>query len=88
MSQADIEKKVTDYLRNSQALEDYWEDLPAMLRITMQAGQLPLTNCKPRWSAWPVTPNSRKYCRNFLRLLGTIHLSSPSVWPDRSWQSV
>ena len=24
MSQADIEKKVTDYLRNSQALEDYW----------------------------------------------------------------
>ena len=25
MSQADIEKKVTDYLRNSQALEDYWQ---------------------------------------------------------------
>jgi len=24
MSQADIEKKVTDYLRNSQLLEDYW----------------------------------------------------------------
>src|SRR5256885_145903 len=24
MSQADIEKKVTEYLRNSQALEDYW----------------------------------------------------------------
>src|SRR6266478_4832810 len=25
MSQADIEKKVTDYLRNSQALEEYWQ---------------------------------------------------------------
>ena len=25
MSQADIEKKVTDYLRKSQALEDYWQ---------------------------------------------------------------
>src|SRR5213078_1088539 len=24
MSQADIEKKVTDYLRDSQTLEDYW----------------------------------------------------------------
>jgi hypothetical protein len=25
MSQAQIEKKVADYLRNSQALEDYWQ---------------------------------------------------------------
>src|SRR5436190_1806307 len=25
MSQADIEKKVAEYLRNSQALEDYWQ---------------------------------------------------------------
>src|SRR5207249_2177882 len=25
MSQADIEKKVTEYLRNSQVLEDYWQ---------------------------------------------------------------
>jgi hypothetical protein len=25
MSQAQLEKKVTDYLRNSQALEDYWQ---------------------------------------------------------------
>src|SRR4029450_7178267 len=25
MSQAEIEKKVEDYLRNSQALEDYWQ---------------------------------------------------------------
>ena len=27
MSQAQIEKKVEDYLRNSQALEDYWQRL-------------------------------------------------------------
>jgi len=25
MSQAQLEKKVTDYLRNSLALEDYWQ---------------------------------------------------------------
>ena len=25
MSQAQLEKKVTDYLRNSQVLEDYWQ---------------------------------------------------------------
>src|SRR2546429_4288522 len=25
MSQAQLERKVTDYLRNSQALEDYWQ---------------------------------------------------------------
>src|SRR5438105_14323867 len=25
MSQGQLEKKVTDYLRNSQALEDYWQ---------------------------------------------------------------
>ena len=25
MSQAQMEKKVEDYLRNSQALEDYWQ---------------------------------------------------------------
>lgn len=28
MSQAQIEKKVGDYLRNSQALEDYWQRPP------------------------------------------------------------
>ena len=46
-------------------------------------GRLLLTNCKPRWSAWPVTPSSRKSCGNCLRLLGTIPLSSRSVWPDQ-----
>ena len=50
MSQADIEKKVTDYLRNSQALEDYWHrpitadqlqaEMERMARDTKQPGVL------------------------------------------------
>ena len=51
-------------------------------RITGKGRSL-LSNCKPRWSAWPVTQNSRKSCGNCLRLLGTIPLSSRSVWPDQ-----
>ena len=46
-------------------------------------GRLLLNNCKPRWSAWPVTPSSRKSCGNYLKLLETIPLSSRSVWPDQ-----
>jgi hypothetical protein len=62
MSQAQIEKKVTDYLRKSQALE-----------ITGN-GRLQLSNCKLRWIAWQATPNSPKYCANFLPRSGMIHL--------------
>jgi len=38
MSQAEIEKKVEDYLRNSQALEDYWQRLitPDQLQAEME----------------------------------------------------
>jgi hypothetical protein len=38
MSQAQIEKKVEDYLRNSQALEDYWQRpiTPGQLQAEMQ----------------------------------------------------
>src|SRR5213596_3905235 len=38
MSQAQIEKKVEDYLRNSQALEDYWQRLitPDQLQAEME----------------------------------------------------
>src|SRR4026209_1855874 len=38
MSQAQIEKKVEDYLRNSQALEDYWQRpmMPDQLQTEME----------------------------------------------------
>src|SRR5204863_3964201 len=38
MSQAEIEKKVEDYLRNSQALEDYWQRpiTPEQLQAEME----------------------------------------------------
>jgi hypothetical protein len=37
MSRAQLEKKVTDYLRNSQALENYWQPLtPAQLQTEME----------------------------------------------------
>ena len=38
MSQAQIEKKVEDYLRNSQALEDYWQQpiTPEQLQAEME----------------------------------------------------
>jgi hypothetical protein len=44
MSQAQIEKKVADYLRNSQALEDHW--------------QRPIT--AEQLQAWRSTPGSQK----------------------------
>jgi len=43
MSEAPIEKRVEEYLRNLQMLEHYWQ------------GPIALTNCKPRRSRGPVT---------------------------------
>ena len=76
MSQAQIEKKVEDYLRNSQALEDYW--------------QRPITaeQLQAEMERMASTPNSPKSCGNCLKRSGTIPLSSRSVWPGRSWRSV
>ena len=71
MSQAQLENKVAGYLRDSLALEDYW--------------QKPITasNYRPRWTEWPGTQNSPKSSGNRLRLLETIRLLSPSVWPGQ-----
>src|SRR2546430_8892750 len=64
MSQEQLEKKVEDYLHNSQALEDYW--------------QRPITasSCKLRSTAWPSIPSSLRCCANSLKHWGTIPLSS------------
>ena len=71
MSQAQLEKKVEGYLRNSQTLEDYW--------------QRPITaeQLQAEMDRMARTQNSRKSCGNCLRLLGTIRLSSLSVWPGQ-----
>ena len=71
MSQAQIEKKVEDYLRNSQALEDYW--------------QRPITaeQLQAEMERMASTPNSPRCCANSLKRSETIPLSSRSVWPDQ-----
>ena len=71
MSQTQLENKVAGYLRDSLSLQDYWQ------------GPSLLSNYSPRWTEWPGTQNNRKFCANCLRLLETIRLSSPSVWPDQ-----
>jgi hypothetical protein len=53
ISQAQLEKKVADYLRKSQALQDYW--------------QRPITSCRLRWIAWASTANNQRCCANSLK---------------------
>jgi uncharacterized membrane protein len=40
MPQAEIEKKVTDYLRNSQALEDYWQQPITAARLQAEMDRM------------------------------------------------
>jgi hypothetical protein len=68
MSQEQLEKKVTDYLRNSQALEDYWQR------------PITLTSYRLRWIAWRNTPSGQRCYANCLKPSAMIPLSSPSVW--------
>jgi hypothetical protein len=55
MSQMQLEDIVAEYLNNSQALE-----------ITGKNPSLP-SNYRPRWTGWPGTQNSPKFCANCLR---------------------
>jgi hypothetical protein len=64
MSQAQLENKVSGYLRDSLALEDYW-------RRSITAEQL-----QAEMDRMARTQNSPKFCGNCLRLLGTIRLLS------------
>src|SRR5712692_10131936 len=68
MSQAQLEKKVAGYLRDSLVLEDNWQK-------PITAEQL-----QAKWTEWPGRRNSPKFCGNCLRRSGTIPLSSRSVW--------
>src|SRR5712692_9553102 len=66
MSQAQLEKKVAGYLRDSLVLEDNWQK-------PITAEQL-----QAKWTEWPGRRNSPKFCGNCLRRSGTIPLSSRS----------
>ena len=69
MSQAQLEKKVTDYLRSHKR----W-------RITGSSRLLPISY-KLRWIVWRSTPGNPRYCASFLQRWGTIRLSSRNVLP-------
>jgi hypothetical protein len=59
MSKAQLERKVEDYLRSSQALEDYWQG-PISAEL--------------KWTAWPGRPGNQTCCENYLRRSATILL--------------
>jgi hypothetical protein len=71
MSQAQLEKKVEHYLRNSQALEDYWQNPITAEQLQAEMDRMARDTKQP------------EVLRELLRLLETIRLSSPSVWPDQ-----
>ena len=71
MSQTQLENKVADYLRDSQALEDYWQRPITSEQLQAEMDRIARDTKQP------------EVCGNCLRLLGTIRLSSPSVWPDQ-----
>ena len=58
MSQAQLENKVTDYLRDRRRL-----------RITGK-GRLLLSNYRPKWTEWHGTPTSPKCCDELFEALG------------------
>ena len=71
MSQAQLEKKVADYLRKSQALENYWQRPITAEQLQAEMDRMAQHTKHPRC------------CANSLKRSGTILLSLRSVWPDR-----
>ncbi len=71
MSAEQIEKKVEDYLRDSQALEDYWQKPITSEQLQAEMERMARDTKQP------------EVLRNSLKLSGTIPLSSLSVWPGR-----
>ena len=71
MSQAQIERKVEEYLRNSQALEDYWQR-------PISADQL-----QAEMERMASHTKQAEVLREIFEALGNDPLSSRSVWPDQ-----
>ena len=71
MSQAQIESKVQDYLRNSQALEDYWQRPITAEQLQAEMDRMAHHTKQPQF-----------YAKSFTRL-AMIRPSSLSVWRDQ-----
>lgn len=71
MSQAQLEKKVANYLRMSQAVEDYWQR-------PITAGQL-----QAEMNRMAQRTKQPEVLRELFAALGNDRLSSQSVWRDR-----
>ena len=71
MSQAQLENKVRGYLRDSLALQDYWQKSTTAEQLQAEMDRMARDTKQPE-VLW-----------NRLRLSGMIRLSSPSVWPDQ-----
>jgi Fic family protein len=71
MPRTQIEKKVADYLRKSQALEDHW--------------QRPITaeQLQAEMNRMAANTNSPRYCANSSKHSGATRLLSRSVWRDQ-----
>ena len=72
MSQAQLERKVADYLRKSQALEDYWQRPITAEQLQAEMERMAIHSKKP------------EVLRElFAALGGTTHSSLPSAWRGR-----
>jgi hypothetical protein len=71
MSQAELEKKVTEYLHDSQTLEKQWQR-------SITAEQL-----QAEMIAWRNTADRPRCCVNSLLRWTTTPMSSPNAWPGQ-----
>jgi hypothetical protein len=71
MSQAELERKVEDYLRNSQTLEDYWQRPISADQLQTEMERMASHTKQP------------EVLGELFGLLEMITLSSRSVWPDQ-----
>ena len=76
MSQAQLERKVTDYLRKSQALEDYWHRPITAEQLQAEMDRMAKYTKQPQ------------VLRELFDALGNDPFLSPSVWLDRRLLSV
>jgi hypothetical protein len=75
MSQAELENKVTDYLRKSQALEDYWQRPITGEQLQAEMDRMAKHTKQP------------EVLRELFEALGNDPLSSPNVWQDQHLRS-
>jgi hypothetical protein len=75
MSQAQLEKKVTEYLRNSQALEDYWHRPITAEQLQAEMDRMAQHTRQP------------EVLRKLFESLGNDPFVSRSAWPGPSWRS-